>query len=85
MEGRQNPAFQLVSGSGSKTSPAGRIDGTRYASTAHGYMRLLFTSAETHLTVFGQSDSDPAVRTLFACTLVLEGESCPEAPRVAER
>ena len=86
MQGRENPAFQLVSGSGSKTSPTDRIEGTRYASSTHGYMRLLFTPEQAHLTVFGQSGSDPAVQALFACTLEIEDDdSCAEATRVADR
>jgi hypothetical protein len=86
MEGRENPGFQLVSGSGSKTSEVDRVEGTRYAAGTHGYMRLDFRPARTHLTVFAQVGEDPSVRPVFACTLESEqASSCPEAPLVAER
>lgn len=84
LQGRDSPGFQLVSGSGSKTSPTDRIDGTRFAAGSHGYMRLDFGADGNRLTVFGQHEGDPGVRPLFSCTLVAgDEESCPEA-RLAE-
>jgi hypothetical protein len=86
MTGRENPGFQLVSGSGSKTSPVDRVDGTRYAASAHGYMRLDFGPDRARLTVFAQSDDDPTVRPVFHCTLVSDDvTSCAEAPLVVDR
>ena len=86
MTGRDNPAFQLVSGSGSKPSPTDRVDGTRYAASAHGYMRLAFTASGPRLTVFGQRGDDPGVHALFACTLSASDDaSCPEARQVVNR
>ena len=85
MQGRENPGFQLVSGSGSKTSPTDRVEGTRYAASTHGYMRLLFTPTESRLTVFGQAGSDPSIRALFTCTLEPDDSaSCPEAREVVD-
>lgn len=51
LDGPDQPLYQLVSGSASKSSPAERIEGTRYASSAHGYMRLDFTADRTRLVV----------------------------------
>jgi hypothetical protein len=45
------PLYQLVSGSASKTSPVERIEGTRYATSSHGYMRLDFTPDRARLVV----------------------------------
>ncbi len=86
LQGRDSPGFQLVSGSGSKTSPTDRIDGTRFAAGSHGYMRLDFGAEENRLTVFGQAEGETAVRPLFSCTLVATDEdSCPEARLAADR
>lgn len=76
------PAWQLVSGSAAKSSPARRIDGTRYATDAHGYMRLDFGTEWTRLTVFAWDGHSGTTSPVFACTLTLESEepgACPEA------
>lgn len=76
------PAYQLVSGSGAKTSKTTRIDGTRYATDGHGYMRLDFRNVDAHLTVFAQETTGGPVRAVFACGLA--DSECPEA-RLVER
>jgi len=77
------PYFQLLSGSASKTSPVGRIEGTRYAAEAYGYMRLDFSPSATHLVVFAQTTPGEDVRAVFACSLdPNEPRSCPEAQLV---
>lgn len=84
LEGADQPAFQLVSGSGSKTSPVEAIAGTRYANARHGYMRLAFTSAGTQLLVFGQSSEGGSVGAVFACALSRDAPAtCSEAPLLA--
>lgn len=77
MEGAAQPLYQLVSGSASRTSPVDRITGTRYASEAHGYMRIDFTAREAIVTVLATDDSG-GLRAVFSCRLG-QGEDCPEA------
>lgn len=60
MERSDEPVYQLVSGSASKTSKAARIEGTRYATSAHGYMRVDFTGESTRVVVFALV-ADPSV------------------------
>lgn len=81
MDGDDEPAYQLVSGSASKSSVAGRIDGTRYATSAHGFMRMDFTERGTRLVVFALDPEEEAVVPVFACRLS-DGatETCAEAP-----
>lgn len=79
------PVYQLVSGSASKSSAAARIDGTRYATSAHGYMRLDFAPDRTELVAFaldGETGPQTArVRPVFSCRLSYGvEETCPEAP-----
>jgi hypothetical protein len=80
------PAYQLVSGSASKWSPARRIEGTRYAASAHGFMRLDFRPTSTRLVVFGEDGQGRAVRPLFACAISVKTlpNECPEASRLDE-
>ncbi|MDH3272014.1 MAG: metallophosphoesterase [Gemmatimonadota bacterium] len=79
MSDGDGPYFQLVSGSASKSSAAKRIEGTRYATSAHGYMRLDFTGDDVRVVTYALADDD-AVRPVFACSLAVEaGRSCPEA------
>lgn len=73
------PSWQLVSGSASKSSPADRIRGTRYATNAHGYMRLDFTADATRLTVFSQRADTGTIDAAFGCDLSPRASSCPEA------
>jgi len=82
------PAWQLVSGSASKSSKAERIEGTRYATDQHGYMRVDFTRTVSRLTVFAQSEAETAVRVVFACELPRESgpvAACAEAPLAGSR
>ena len=76
-----SPRFQLVSGSASKSGPARRIRGTRYASDAHGYMRLDIGPSEARLTVFAVDETGEAVTEVYGCLLVDPRASgdCPEA------
>jgi hypothetical protein len=76
-----DPSFQLVSGSASRITPAGRTDGTRYAASRHGYMRLDFGPTETRLSVFAQSADEGPVQAVFHCKLTEAGllAECPEA------
>jgi hypothetical protein len=84
LTGPGQPAYQLVSGAGSRSTNSRRTDGTRYATNGFGYMRLDFGAANAHLTVYaGDLDGGP-VQPVFSCTLsagALEDE-CPEAPRL---
>ena len=80
------PVYQLVSGSASKSSHVARLDGTRYATSRHGYMRVDFTPGQARLVAFAQVDGGAgrpsAVRAVFTC-LLSEGvaETCAEASR----
>ena len=88
MAAEGEPAWQLVSGSASKSNKAERIEGTRYATDQHGYMRVDFTPATSRLTVFAQSAADTPVRVVFTCELPPESTSttaCVEAPLVGSR
>lgn len=83
------PVYQLVSGSASKSNRAARIDGTRFATSRHGYMRLDFTSGQARLVAFGWVDdagAGPGIRPVFTC-LLSEGiaETCAEAPLAGAR
>lgn len=73
--------YQLVSGSGSKSSNARRIDGTRYATNGHGYMRLDFLPSEVRLVVVGTTEGASFLRPIFSCVLSSSAtdQSCPEA------
>ena len=82
--GPGEPRYQLVSGSGSKSSPTERIEGTRYATDQHGYMRLEFHSDRTDVVVHAWTEGDPTLRAVFACTLE-GGDGCPEAPLATAR
>lgn len=96
LQGPDQPFYQLVSGSASKSEPVDRIDGTRFATSAHGYMRLDFTPDRARLVVFAL-DEDPGdgdgqggdegptriagLRPVFTCVLRAGGgEPCAEAP-----
>jgi hypothetical protein len=80
--GPGEPAFQLVSGSGSRTTPTDRVGGTRWAAGVHGYMRLELGPAASRLTVFAQNGGG-AVEAAFSCELVIEDDaSCPVAREV---
>jgi hypothetical protein len=81
MAGAGTPAFQLVSGAGSKTERSRRIEGTRYATDGYGYMRIDFTRNGSRLTVFARDVDRGPVRPVFSCALTEEGTGCPEAPR----
>ncbi len=82
--GPGQPAYQLVSGAGSRSTNSRRKEGTRYATNGFGYMRLDFGAANAQLTVYSRDLNGGAVRPVFACTLsgnAPESE-CPEAPRL---
>ena len=82
LEEGDGPLYQLVSGSASKSSPAGRVDGTRFASSAHGFMRLDFTPSGSRVVVFALDEERGTVSPVFACPLTASGSegACPEAP-----
>jgi hypothetical protein len=82
MGGAGEPAYQLVSGAGSRSSRSGALAGTRYATDGFGYMRLDFHESGARLVVFARNIEEGPVRAVFACTLspaAPEGE-CPPAP-----
>lgn len=85
MTGPGSPRYQLVSGSAAKRSDAGSIDGTRYATSRHGYMRLDFTDSQSRIVVYAWEEGGPAgaVRAVFSCILDDENDDapCAEAPR----
>ncbi|MBT8487885.1 MAG: metallophosphoesterase [Gemmatimonadetes bacterium] len=78
------PVYQLVSGSASKSSRVANLDGTRYATSRHGYMRVDFTPGQARLVTFAwvsEAAGGPAeLRPVFTC-LLSEGvaETCAEA------
>lgn len=82
MSGPGAPAFQLVSGAGSKSERSRRIDGTRYATDGFGYMRLDFFTDSVTLTVFRRPVDDAPLRPVFGCVLARRtaAAECPEAP-----
>ena len=82
LAGPGQPAYQLVSGAGSRSTNSRRIDGTRYATNGFGYMRLDFGATDARLTVYARDLLGGAVRPVFACTLSGEAPvgECPEAP-----
>jgi hypothetical protein len=86
LAGSDQPRYQLVSGSLSKTDPVGRIEGTRYATDGFGYMRLQFVGREVHLAVFARSADGGPVQPVFACILsqAADAQECPEAPLTAD-
>jgi len=84
MGGADAPAYQIVSGSASRTSSVARVEGTRYASSSHGYVRLELREPGARVVVFalpdgsdgpdaraadGAPDVATGVRAVFACTL----------------
>jgi hypothetical protein len=79
--GPGQPAYQLVSGAGSRSTPSRRIDGTRYATDGFGYMRLDFVAGDARLVVYACAVYGGPVRPVFACTLSPSApeEECPEA------
>jgi hypothetical protein len=81
------PAFQLVSGAGSKSERSRRIAGMRYATDGFGYMRLDVTQDAIGLTVFARDVGGGPVRAVFACQLSAEGAlgACPGAPLSGDR
>jgi hypothetical protein len=81
LEGPGAPRYQLVSGSASKSEPARRIDGMRYATDAHGYMRLDVGAERARLTVFAVGERGDSIREVFGCLLAptAAAAECPEA------
>jgi len=82
MSGPGAPAFQLVSGAGSKTERSRWVDGMRYATDGFGYMRLDFTAADVRLTVFARGVDSGPVRAVFGCSLSEGAVACPGARRL---
>jgi Calcineurin-like phosphoesterase len=82
LNGNDRPRYQLVSGSGSKSSPVRRIDGMRYATDGYGYMRLDTYPDHLGLTVYARARTGGPVRAVFTCSLADRDspESCAEAP-----
>jgi len=87
MSGAGSPAYQLVSGAGSKSERTAWVDGMRYAKEGYGYMRLDFRPDRVDQTVFARGPTDRTVRAVFGCTLSTDGTNagCPEAPRMDTR
>ncbi len=85
MSGAGSPAYQLVSGAGSKSERTMWIDGMRYATDGYGYMRLDFRPDRVDLTVYARGVEHGPVRPVYACSLSTDGTNggCPEAPRAA--
>lgn len=83
MSGAGTPAYQLVSGAGSKSERTKWVPGMRYAAEGYGYMRLDFRPEEVVLSVFAREVGRGPVHTVFRCMLSVDGtsEGCPEAPR----
>ena len=86
VEAPDGPAYQLVSGAGSKSERSRQVSGTRYATDGFGYMRLDFEADGVGLTVFAMDVDGGPVRAVFACRLSTAGEdgSCPQAPLMDE-
>ncbi|HET9949522.1 MAG TPA: hypothetical protein VFQ22_11415 [Longimicrobiales bacterium] len=85
--GTGEPAYQIVSGAGSKSERARRVEGTRYATERNGYVRLDVRASDVRLTVYALPEGQDAPQAVYACTLseaAAEGE-CPEAPLAAAR
>jgi hypothetical protein len=84
MSGPGTPAYQLVSGAGSRSERARWVEGMRYATDGYGYMRLDFRSEGVDLVVFARAVSPGPVRPVLTCTLSTDGTNagCPEAPRL---
>jgi hypothetical protein len=82
LAGPGQPAYQLVSGAGSRSTNSRRIEGTRFATNGYGYMRVDFHDAGPRVTVFVRALDGGEVRPAFACMLATAGasETCAEAP-----
>jgi hypothetical protein len=80
--GTGQPAYQLVSGAGSRSTNSRRIEGTRYATNGFGYMRIDLRAADARLTVYARPPEGGELRAVFACTLTESAPEteCPEAP-----
>jgi hypothetical protein len=80
--GPGQPAYQLVSGAGSRSTNSRRIDGTRYASNGYGYMRVDFHDSGPRAVVYVRALEGGEVRPTFACTLAPahDPDTCAEAP-----
>jgi len=81
MNGSGVPRFQLVSGSASKSERARRVDGMRYATEAHGYMRLDVGASGVRLSVYAVDEAMEGVEEVFGCMLrdPRGPAACPEA------
>ena len=81
MAGPGEPRYQLVSGSASKSSPVDRIEGTRFATDEHGYIRLEFEGSAARLVVFARDTDSGEVGAVFRCSLTAQAldQECPEA------
>lgn len=84
MEGPGAPAYQLVSGAGSRSDRSMWIEGMRFAQEGYGYMRLDFGANAAVLTVFARDVNRGPVHAVFRCRLATDGSNreCPEAPRL---
>ncbi len=84
LEGSENPHWQLVSGTGAKLTPVSRVEGTRFAVSEYGFIRLALSGPSATATVFSGPEGS-RVRPVFQCALWnRETTSCSEAPRVTE-
>jgi hypothetical protein len=86
LEGADRPAYQLVSGAGSRSTNSKRIDGTRYAANGYGYMRVDFHADGAYVTVFARGLTGGALRPVFACELSSAdaADTCAEAPMAGD-
>jgi hypothetical protein len=80
--GAGRPAYQLVSGAGSRSTHSRRIEGTRYATDGYGYMRVDFLASGAHVTVYARDPEGGPLRPVFACPLspATVVDTCSEAP-----
>ena len=80
--GSDLPAYELVSGAGSRSTNTRRIEGTRYAANGYGYMRVDFQVSGAYVTVYARALDGGALRPVFACSMsaATAADSCAEAP-----
>jgi hypothetical protein len=85
LAGAGQPAYQLVSGAGSRSTNSRRIEGTRYATNGYGYMRVDFHDSGPRATVYVRPLEGGDVRAAFTCPLASAqlSDTCAEAPMAA--
>jgi hypothetical protein len=85
LAGPGQPAYQLVSGAGSRSTNSRRIAGTRFATNGYGYMRVDFHDSGPRVSVYVRALDGGAVRPTFTCLLASAdaSDTCTEAPMIA--